>query len=150
MRKLIILCLIAFVFTGAMAQKKQKLEIPPKVMETAKGIFPQIQNPSLLLGWEKDKANNYKVFVPGVRGNTFPSFAVIDSTGGYITIEDFVEPESLPFKIKEYIKAQDPEAAITEAYYVRERGGKIYYRTVVVTKPKFDKDGNVISSKPKK
>jgi hypothetical protein len=146
MKRSILFLLALIIVTGAFAQKKQKGTLPPKVMETAKGIYPVIKDPAYLLGWDKEGAN-YKIYVPGIKGDQYPSIATIDSTGAFVSTEEFIDASELPAKARAYVTSQDPTAVITEAYYLRERGGKISYRAVVTSKPKFDREGNPIAPK---
>lgn len=150
MKKLLILLVICSFIISVQAQKSvTKNDVPPKVMKKALQIRPQVNNERLPIKWQKDGVH-YKVLIPGIRGEKFPQVTCIDSAGNFIYMEDFIEPENLPLKARDYLLGKDPNTIISEAYKVQDSSYKITFRAVVISKPKFDKDGNLISGTPAK
>ena len=150
-RLLILLMIICFIITAHAQKTITKNDVPPKVMEKILQIRPHIKSEKIaaVVKWQKDGIY-YKVLVPGIRGEKFPTVTVVDSAGNFIYMEDFIEPETLPMNAREYIWGQDPGAIISEAYRIQDTTYTFKFRAVVISKPIFDRDGNLISPKKKK
>lgn len=139
MKKLVVLfsLLICFHFVHSQEVKS----VPENVKGRFIFLFPQAQNSvKHPVKWEKVKAN-YKGSLTILNA---PAFALIDSTGNVLRVEMSVVEDSLPEKVKAYLKSNFKDSKIKSITRITNEKGKVTYNTVLESKPVFAEDGTLI------
>ncbi len=143
MRKFVLFMAFVFLGTLSFAQKLQPDQVPQIIKDCLQIKFPQTVD--LPVSWSKEKGN-YKASMTIMDS---PAFMVIDTLGNTIRIERKINPNYLPKKAKDHLKALDPTYQVLSVMQVTDNKNKVTYKTVakITTNFTFDGDGVLAGKK---
>lgn len=143
MRKFIFILALTFLGSYGFTQKLQPDQVPQLIKDCLQAKFPQTVD--LPVSWTKEKGN-YKASMTIM---DTPAFMVIDTIGNTIRIERKINPNYLPKKAKDHLKALDPTYQVLSVMQVTDSKDKVTYKTVakITTNFTFDGDGVLAGKK---
>jgi hypothetical protein len=148
MKKYSILIIFSILFISVSAQKKEKLVIPPVVMESVKAIYPQLMSNPNAVKWEKEGLN----FKASLTQSEYPGLSVLDSTGRVLRMEQKTTEKSLSAKAMNYLSKEYPGMSVEEVWMVTDEKSVVTYKTRIVIRHDFvfDTNGDVVKPKTTK
>jgi hypothetical protein len=143
MRKLILIMAFALIGANSFAQKLQPDQVPQIIKDCLQAKFPQTVD--LPVSWSKEKGN-YKASMTIM---DTPAFMVIDTIGNTIRIERKINPNYLPKKAKDHLKALDPTYQVLSVMQITDNKDKVTYKTSakITTNFTFDANGAIAGGK---
>jgi hypothetical protein len=143
MRKLILIMAIAFMGAHTFGQKLQPNQVPQIIKDCLQAKFPQTVD--LPVSWSKEKGN----YIANMTIMDTPAFMVIDTVGNTIRIERKINPNYLPKKAKDHLKALDPTYQVLSVMQITDNKDKVTYKTVakITTNFTFDANGAIAGAK---